>query len=57
MQFNVLDNPMKHWFDGVGWEMVDCLYEQVLKKIQNVVASSRFFSFSINEITTINNQY
>ncbi len=31
VQLNVLINPMKHWYDGVGWEMVDCMCEQVLK--------------------------
>ncbi len=25
VQLNVLENPMKHWFDGVGWEMVDSM--------------------------------
>jgi hypothetical protein len=36
--------------------MVDCLCEQVWKKIQIVVASSRFFSFNVDKVITINNQ-
>lgn len=24
---NVLNNPMNHLFNGLGWEMVDCMYE------------------------------
>jgi hypothetical protein len=30
------DNPMKHWFDGFGWEMANCMCEQVLSRIQIV---------------------
>ncbi len=55
MQLNVLNDPMKHWFDGASWEMVNCICEQVLKIIQNVVARSRFVFLNANEMTTIDN--
>ncbi len=55
MQLNVLNNPMKHWFDGASWEMVNCICEQVLKITQSVVARSRFVFLSANEMTTIDN--
>jgi hypothetical protein len=30
------DNPMKHWFDGFGGEMANCMCEQVLNRNQIV---------------------
>ncbi len=38
VQLNILDNLIKKWYNGVGWEMVDCMCKlQVLKKNQNVM--------------------
>jgi hypothetical protein len=37
--------------------MVDYLCEQISKKIQVVMASASFFSFSPNEINTVDNQF
>ncbi len=48
--FNVPNNPMKHWFDGVGWEMANFMCEQVLKKIQSVVVISRFVYLGVDEV-------
>jgi hypothetical protein len=33
---NVPNNPKKHWFDGVGCEMIDLMHEQMFKKIQSL---------------------
>jgi hypothetical protein len=41
---------MKHWFDGVGWEMANFMCEQVLKKIQSVVVISRFVYLGVDEV-------
>ncbi len=54
--FNVPNNPMKHWFDGVGWEMANFMCEQVLKKIQNVVVISRFVYLGVDEVKIIDDQ-
>ncbi len=55
MQLNVLNNPIKHWFDGASWEMVNCICEQVLKIIQSAIARSRYLFLSANEMTIIDN--
>jgi len=55
VQLNVLNDPMKHWFDGANWVMVNCICEQVLKITQNVVTKSRFVFLSANEMITIDN--
>jgi hypothetical protein len=34
MQPKIPDNPMKHWYDGSRWEMVDYMCEQVLKEFK-----------------------
>jgi hypothetical protein len=28
--------PKKHWFDGVGWEMIDLMSIQMFEKIQSL---------------------
>jgi hypothetical protein len=56
MQLNILDNLIKQWYNGVGWEMVDCMCKlQVLKKNQNVMLEGRFVSLNANEVTAIDN--
>ncbi len=56
MQLNVLDNPIKLWFNGCRWEMVDCMSKQVLKQTQTIVVGASFLSLSVDEVTTIDNQ-
>jgi len=41
---------MKHWYDGFGWEMANCMCEQVLKKTQTIVVKANFFSLIENEV-------
>jgi hypothetical protein len=57
VHLNVFDNPMKHWFDGFGWETANCMCEQVLKIIQTIMVKASFFlSLSWNEVSNIDNQ-
>jgi hypothetical protein len=55
MQLNVFNNPMKYWFDEVGWEITNCMCEQVLKRIQRFMVGSKFVSLNVHEITTFDN--
>jgi len=36
--------------------MIDCMFEQVLKQTQNIVVRANFFSLSVDEVITIDNQ-
>ncbi len=38
VQLNGFDNPMKHWSNGVGWEMVDNMCKQIMKRPKSVMA-------------------
>jgi hypothetical protein len=53
---NVPLNPKYHWNDSSGWVMAECLHKQVLNKMRNIVASSRYLVLSCDEVTTIDNQ-
>ncbi len=55
VQLNIPNNPIKHWSNGYGWEMANCMFEQVLKQIQITIVGAIFLSLSAYEITTINN--
>jgi len=55
VQLNVLNNPMKHWFDRASWETVNCICEQFLKITQSVIVRNGFVFLSANEMTTIDN--
>jgi hypothetical protein len=47
------NHPSKHRNDYVGWEIAECLHHVVL------IATNfgfTFFTFSVNEITAIDNQ-
>jgi hypothetical protein len=43
VQLNGFDNPMKHWFNGVGWEMVDNMRKQIMKRTKSVIAIRQEF--------------
>ncbi len=47
---------MKHWYDGSRWEMVDYIYEQVLKRIQ-IDTMANFFSLDANKVNIVDNQF
>ncbi len=55
VHLNVPNNPMKHWFDGLGWEMANCMCEKVLKIIQTIVAKEFFFFFELKLLLLIIN--
>ncbi len=36
--------------------MIDCMFEQVLKQTQTTIVGASFFSLSVDEVITIDNQ-
>ncbi len=48
---------MKHWSNGIGWEMANSMCKNVFKKTQNFVVVWRFLSLSANKVTNIDIQY
>ncbi len=56
MQLNVPKDPMNHYYDGYRWEMTNYMFEQVLKQTQTIIVGARFFSLSVDEVTTVDNQ-
>ncbi len=57
VQLNVHDNPIKHWYDGFGWEMANYMSKQVLKQIQTIVTQASFLSLSVDEVTIVDDQF
>ncbi len=49
-------NPKNHWSDYASWVMAECLHKQVIKKMKEVVACSKYLAFSCDEVSTIDNQ-
>jgi len=49
-------NPKNHWNDFIGWVMVECLHKKMIKNMKEVVAGSKYFALSCDEVTTIDNQ-
>jgi hypothetical protein len=47
VQLNFPNNPMKHWYRGASWEIIDYMHEQILKRIQSVVIKERFVFSSV----------
>jgi hypothetical protein len=45
----------RHWSDGVGWMLAECMFRQVEAKTLETVRSSRFISLSCDEVTSIDN--
>jgi hypothetical protein len=52
----VPEMPKRHWSDPVGWELAQCLYQQVQLKTQAVLQEARFFSITCDEVTTLDTQ-
>lgn len=48
--------PKKHWSDGAGWELAECLFAQVQLKSKVIMEKSRFFSISCDEVSTLDTQ-
>jgi hypothetical protein len=44
VQLIILNNPMKHWFDGASWEMPICMCEQVFKENSVLWLKARILS-------------
>jgi hypothetical protein len=57
--FSFLNVPMlsKHiWNDSAKWVMVECMHKQVIKRVKEIIASSKYLALSCDEVTTIDNQ-
>ncbi len=54
--FMQLKIPMKHWYDGSKWEMVNYMCEQVSKRIQ-LATMANFFSLNANKVNIVDNQF
>lgn len=48
--------PKRHWSDGAGWELAECLYHQVQLKMQATLKGARYFSITCDEVTTLDTQ-
>jgi hypothetical protein len=38
------------------WVMVECMHKQIIKRVKEVIASSKYLALFCDEITTIENQ-
>jgi hypothetical protein len=52
----VPEMPKRHWSDPAGWELAQCLYQQVQLKMQAALQEARFFSITCDEVTTLDTQ-
>ncbi len=52
----MFDNHIKHWSNGFGRVMANCMSEQLLKQIQTIVVRANFLSLSADEVIIIDNQ-
>jgi len=52
----VKNNPRKHWIDGSGWGMAETMHDVVLTSIKAVTQATNYFSMSVDEATTLDNQ-
>lgn len=55
VELRTLDIPHKHWFDNVGWDMVEALCTVVEKKTEETIQVANFASLSVDEVTTMDN--
>jgi hypothetical protein len=53
---NVFNNPMKHWSIGSRWEIVNYMCEQILKRIQIVIARASFIFSNVDKVSIVDNQ-
>jgi len=53
----VKNMPMKHWFDNLGWDMVEGMHEVVLQPTEKQWSKSLLsFVIFINEVTTFDKE-
>ncbi len=50
--FKIKNMPRKHWFDNVGWEMVESIHDVVLECTKEVIKESPFLALFVDEVTT-----
>ncbi len=53
---NVPMFPKHHWSDSLGWIMAKCMHKQVIKRVKEAIASSKYLALSFDEVTIIDNQ-
>jgi len=49
--------PKKHWFDNLGWEMVENIHDVVLERTKEVIKESPFIALYVDEVPTSNMNY
>jgi hypothetical protein len=47
--------PQRHWSDGTGWILAECLHRQVELKTTEVIVAAMYISMSCDEVTSIDN--
>ncbi len=48
--------PKHHCNDSTRWVMVECMHKQVIKRVKEIIASSKYLALSCDEVTTIDNR-
>ena len=60
MQLSVPNCPRKHWSASLGWEMADSMSKVLSTHTKKVLAAclakARFYSVSVDEITTVDHK-
>jgi hypothetical protein len=49
--------PRKHWFDNLGWEMVESIHDVVLESTKEVIKEYPFLALYVDKVTTSNTNY
>jgi hypothetical protein len=53
MQYLYVPNcPLKHWSETTAWGIAECLHDVVLQRTKEVISSTKFISFSCDEVTS-----
>ncbi len=55
--FKIKNMPKKHWFNNLGWKMVENIHDVVLECTKNLIKEFPFLALSTNEITTFHIEF
>ncbi len=53
---NVPMMPRNHRNDSIGWVMVKCMHQHVIKKVKKVIVGLKYLVLSCDKVTIIGNQ-
>ncbi len=53
---NVPMMPRNHRNDSIGWVMVKCMHQHVIKKVKKVIVGLKYLVLSCDKVTMIGNQ-